>query len=116
MAQPKVTLVLVVQVLQYILTLCQAHPSFSNIQYISIRFVSYHGELAAIDLALEFCQPYFTSHSEVNKIIILSDCQSAITTVSSFQYPSNFAKILCKICDRIKQLSDNIEIIEHRFH
>ena len=49
---------------------------------VSIRFVSHHGELAAIDLALEFCQPYFTSHPEVNKIIILSDCESAITTVS----------------------------------
>ena len=81
---------------------------------VSIRSVSYRGELAAIDLALDFCQPYFTSHPEVNKIIILSDCQSAITTVSSFQYPSNSAKILCKIYDRIKQLSGkfiNIEIL-----
>ena len=34
--------------------------------------------------------------------------------MSSFQYPSNFAKILCKIYDRIKQLSDksiDIEIL-----
>ena len=81
---------------------------------VSIRSVSYHGELATIDLTLEFCQPYFTSHPEVNKIVILSDCESAITTVSSFQYPSNFAKVLCKIYDRIKQLSDksiDIEIL-----
>ena len=72
---------------------------------ISSKSVSYHGELAATDFALEYCQPYSTSHPNINKIIILSDCQSAITTVSSYQYPSNFTNILCKIYDRIKQLS-----------
>ena len=30
----------------------------------------------------------------------------------SFQYPSNFAKILCKIYDRTKQLSDKSVDIE----
>ena len=32
--------------------------------------------------------------------------------MASFQYPSNFAKILCKIYDRIKQLSDKSTDIE----
>ena len=73
--------------------------------------MSYHGELAAIDLALEFCQPFFAAPTNINKIVILSDCQSAIETVSSFQYPSNFTKILRKIYEMVKLLSSKqIEI------
>ena len=112
MASLKVTLVLVVQVLQFILTLFQAHPSYSNVQYLLDLLVTMVN-LPAIDLALEFCQSYFTSHPEVNKIIILSNCQSAITTVSGFQHSSNFVKIICKIYDRIKQLSEILWIAAH---
>ena len=69
---------------------------------VSSKSVSYHGELAAIDLVLEYCHPYSTSHPDINKIIILPDCQSAITTVSSYQYPSNFTNIQNKATKVIK--------------
>ena len=72
---------------------------------VSAKSISYHGELAAIDLALEFCQPFFAVPTNINKIVILSDCHSAIETVSSFQYPSNFTNILCKTYERVKLLS-----------
>ena len=74
---------------------------------VSAKSVSYHGELAAIDSALEFCQPLFAAPTNINKIVILSDCQSAVETVLSFQYPSNFTNILRKTCERVKLLRAN---------
>ena len=77
----------------------------------SAKSMSYHGELAAIDLALEFCQPFFAVPTNINKIVILLDCQSAIETVLSLQYPSNFTNILCKTYEGVKLLSSKqIEI------
>ena len=46
------------------------------------KSISCHGELAAIDLALEFTQPYHASHQNLEKIIILSDCQAAINKIN----------------------------------
>ena len=69
---------------------------------VSAKSISYHGELSAIDLALEFCQPFFAAPTNINKIVILPDCQFAIETISSFQYPSNFTNILCKTYERVK--------------
>ena len=95
----QLTLVLVVQVLQFILALCEAHLPYSNVQYLLDLLVTIVS-LPLLILHLNSASPFFTSHNKVNKIIISSDCESAITTVSSFQYLSNFAKILCKIYDR----------------
>ena len=71
------------------------------------------------DLALEFCQPFFAASTDINKTVIISDCQSAIETVSSLQYPSNFTKILCKTYERVKLLSNKqieIEILWNVAH
>ena len=65
------------------------------------KSISYRGELAAIDLPLEFTQPYHASHQNLESIVILSDCQAAINTVYNHEYPSNFTNIICKIQGRI---------------
>ena len=76
------------------------------------KSISYHGELAAIDLALEFAQPYHASHQNLEKIVILSDCQAAINTVCNHEYPSNFTNIICKINERIKDLCNKNVTLE----
>ena len=82
---------------------------------VSKKSISYHGKLVTTDLALEFAQPYQSSHQHINKIIILSDCEAAINMASNFQYPSmNLTDIICKIYKQIKDLnkkSINIEFL-----
>ena len=76
------------------------------------KSISYHGELAAVYLALEFAQPYHASPQNLEKIVISSDCQAAINTVCNHEYPSNFTNIICKINERIKDLCNKNVTLE----
>ena len=76
------------------------------------KSISYHGDIAAIDLALEFAQPYHASHQNLEKIVILLDRQAVINTVCNHEYPSNFKNIICKINERIKDICNKNVTLE----
>jgi ribonuclease HI len=72
---------------------------------------SYHGELYAILLAVDFAVNY-SANNRISGLRIFSDCQSAILTVcNSSSQNSNFTTLTSDILKRVKQMNDNnIEI------
>ena len=68
---------------------------------ISSKSTAYHGELAAIDIALDFCKNLYG-----RRIYILSDCQSAIEAVSNNLTPDSYAKTINRIKQKSKHLHD----------
>ena len=66
---------------------------------ISSSSISYHGELAAIESALNYCKNMYG-----RKIVILSDCQSAIQSVITSKTPDSYSSMV----NSIKQLSNQL--------
>ena len=73
---------------------------------ISSKSTAYHGEIAAIDIALNFCKNLYG-----RKIFILSDCQSAIESVSNNITPDSYATLLNSIKSKSCLLNDRQCII-----
>ena len=67
---------------------------------------SYHGELAAIDLALEYCVTFTQSHHHHDTVSIHTDCQSAKTTILRGS-PHGFHTLVSNIHSHITQLKQN---------
>jgi ribonuclease HI/retron-type reverse transcriptase len=77
---------------------------------VSKKSTSYHGELQAIYIAMDFAVNYSALHS-ISKLRIFSDCQSAILTVTDSQLNNNFTSLASDIQERVKQLyTNNISI------
>ncbi|XP_014669984.1 PREDICTED: uncharacterized protein LOC106810992 [Priapulus caudatus] len=72
---------------------------------VSKKSSSYHGEIYAIYLAVDFTVNYSTTH-HIAGIRIFSDCQSAILTVSNSTQHNNFTSLCSDILERVQQLYD----------
>ncbi len=73
---------------------------------ISSNSSSYHGELAAIDLALEYCVTSTGSHHQHNTVSIQTDCQSAKATILGGR-PNGFHTLVSNIHSHILKLEQN---------
>ena len=72
---------------------------------------SYHGELEAINLAVNFAKNYSETHY-INQLRIYSDCQSALLAVSNIEPSINFRKSILEIRSKIGILqSQNTQVI-----
>ena len=73
---------------------------------VAIKSTSYHGEIAAIALALETVlshQPQLSNR----KIHLLTDCQSALLATTSNSSPRNHTEIISQISSKITQLKSH---------
>ncbi len=71
---------------------------------LSSRSTSYHGEFFALKLAVEFCIDWRKTHNS-REVHILSDCQSAISSVTS----SNLHRSHQDVIDDIRRGVQNLE-------
>ena len=71
---------------------------------------SFHAELVAIELALDYVVSYSTTN-EVNKVAVLTDCQSALQTVTSTSNQSSHPRTISRIVQCIQILDKrNIDV------
>jgi len=70
---------------------------------ISPKSTSYHGELAAIKLALD-CLVSSNLKPGINGIIILTDCQAALQTLCNTSRPTNFINLTHQIIETTQHL------------
>ena len=70
---------------------------------VSKKSHSYHGELQALDLCLDNMVKCPPNHL-TSRLIILSDCQSALITAASFKLSKEFTKLQI----RIQQATENL--------
>jgi len=68
---------------------------------ISTNSTSYHGELAAIKLALEYLVSTNSMKTSTNGVNILTDCQSALSAVCSSTSVTNHNKLVTDILDLV---------------
>ena len=79
-----------------------SHDSSSHKKPVSSFSNSYHGELSAIDLAIE--EVASASHQPRKNVLLLSDCQSALTVASSPLPPTSYSNLYYNIQRNVKQL------------
>ncbi len=76
---------------------------------ISLKSTSYHGEIQAIDLALDYIVDYLGTTSPPRSIHLLTDCQAALTSVTSPNlagYRSHTQKI-SDVSSKVKNLESH---------
>ncbi len=73
---------------------------------VSSKSTSYHGEVAAIDLALEYAAN--TAHPVFDTILIHSDCRAAMDSI--LNQSGIYTKLWASIMDKISLNSKNIEV------
>ncbi len=85
-----------------------SHPVCLH-EAVAKKSTSYHGELAAVLLALNhLCDIVLPASSK--EIIILSDCEAAINTICTRQEVTNHVALVTEIHDRMQHLSINNDI------
>ena len=79
-----------------------SHDSSSHKKPVSSFSNSYHGELSAIDLAIE--EVASATHQPRKNVLLLSDCQSALTVASSPLPPISYSNLYYNIQRNVRQL------------